>query len=556
MSRQRGRGLRLVAVVVITILLLLPFVNRAFHVDDTLFLYSARQILKNPLRPYDFMLTWNVTEEHMWQVTMNPPLACYYSAAVTGLFGEREVPLHLAYLLAALAASLGTYWLASRTSSNPFWSAVILVVCPGFLVTATGVSSDTLTLALYVLAVAAFVHGSQQNSWSVLMLAGVLGGLATVSKYLGITVVPLLAVYSVLREKRISARLLVLLIPLVVFAAWGAHGMYYYGQPHFLQACAYRSKLLSGAPKPAFLPLARHSYFLVMTASFFAGALGPSIFLSLCVCKRRLWGLVVSVAAASVTGITVWLIRGFFGTVVTGSTLPILLIFACGAGSFFCHCFRGIRSWSAERWLLTMWLTGILVFCAFFNWAVAVRVVLFSLPPAAILLGIAIQNQDVKRAWVIALVGVTALLALAVATADYRWAGSYRSAARKVAGEFKGEGNTLYFHAHWGLQFYMEKAGGKYLVWSPKHGQYDDIKSGDQLLLVLKALQNPSLQTAVDQQWKNQTMRPLWESVVYPFLGIHTQSNELRTGFYLATGPVPYSFSTRPCEIFVLFEQL
>src|SRR5271166_1189377 len=112
MSWSNARSLILLAAA--TLFCLLPFSDRAFHVDDPLFLWSAQQITAHPLDPYGFQLNWEGWLQPMSEVTKNPPLACYYSAVIGSIFGWSERALHLGFLLPALAMVSGTYRLAKR----------------------------------------------------------------------------------------------------------------------------------------------------------------------------------------------------------------------------------------------------------------------------------------------------------------------------------------------------------------------------------------------------------------------------------------------------------
>src|SRR5271156_6974664 len=58
-----------VLLVVLTLACLLPFIDKAFHIDDTLFVMAAKQIAKHPLNPYGFLLVWVATDLPMWAVT-------------------------------------------------------------------------------------------------------------------------------------------------------------------------------------------------------------------------------------------------------------------------------------------------------------------------------------------------------------------------------------------------------------------------------------------------------------------------------------------------------
>src|SRR3990167_8232379 len=101
--------------VLATALSLVPFAGKAFHVDDPLFLWTARQVQSHPADFYGFRVNWYGTDMAMAGVTKNPPVAAYYLAAAAALAGWGETALHLAFLLPAIAAVLGTFALARRS---------------------------------------------------------------------------------------------------------------------------------------------------------------------------------------------------------------------------------------------------------------------------------------------------------------------------------------------------------------------------------------------------------------------------------------------------------
>jgi len=74
---------------------LAPFLNKAFHIDDPLFLWMAEQITRHPLDPYGFTVNWAGPPQPMWVAMQNPPLCSYFIAAVSALFGSNEIALHL-----------------------------------------------------------------------------------------------------------------------------------------------------------------------------------------------------------------------------------------------------------------------------------------------------------------------------------------------------------------------------------------------------------------------------------------------------------------------------
>ena len=84
-----------------------PFIETAFHIDDPLFLWTAKQIVHHPADPYGFKVLWYTTEQPMFDVTKNPPLSSYYGAAVGKIAGWSEPAFHLAFILPAPGIVLG-----------------------------------------------------------------------------------------------------------------------------------------------------------------------------------------------------------------------------------------------------------------------------------------------------------------------------------------------------------------------------------------------------------------------------------------------------------------
>ena len=113
---------------------LLPFSGKAFNIDDTLFVYVARQITQHPLDPFGFKVNWFLDAVPMAYETKNPPFASYYIAAAASFVGWSERALHLAFLLPALAVVWGTYRLAQRFTNSPLLAAAATLLTPAFLV--------------------------------------------------------------------------------------------------------------------------------------------------------------------------------------------------------------------------------------------------------------------------------------------------------------------------------------------------------------------------------------------------------------------------------------
>ena len=80
-------------------LLLLPFLNKPFTIDDPLFLREAKHALVDPLHPADFEQVWNAGDrQKLSQYLLGGTLPAYVLAPVAAL-GGREWMAHLYQLL-------------------------------------------------------------------------------------------------------------------------------------------------------------------------------------------------------------------------------------------------------------------------------------------------------------------------------------------------------------------------------------------------------------------------------------------------------------------------
>src|ERR1039457_988335 len=102
-----------------------PFLNKAVHIDDSLFVWTAEQILKHPGDFYGFDVNWYGTTDSMASVNCNPPTTSYLLAGVMAIFGEREILLHAAMLLVGFAAAAGIFQLAKIWCDRPLLATFI-----------------------------------------------------------------------------------------------------------------------------------------------------------------------------------------------------------------------------------------------------------------------------------------------------------------------------------------------------------------------------------------------------------------------------------------------
>jgi 4-amino-4-deoxy-L-arabinose transferase-like glycosyltransferase len=237
LSRPQQREVTWLALA--TLLCLLPFANKAFHIDDPIFLWTAEQISQAPLDFYGFEINWYGQLQPMYEITKNPPLTSFYLAAVAAVSGWSEVALHLGMLLPALALVLGVRALAARLCDTPTLSAAIALATPALLVSATTLMSDVSMLALWCWGVVYFLRALDDDRATSALQAGLLVGLCALTKYFGVALLPLLFVHGWTRKRRPGAWLLAFAPPLLLWLAYDLHVSARYGLHPFLDVAGY-----------------------------------------------------------------------------------------------------------------------------------------------------------------------------------------------------------------------------------------------------------------------------------------------------------------------------
>ena len=477
-STVNRKFIEVAVVCVVTIVCLIPFVGKAFHIDDPLFIWSAKQIQSNPADFYGFAVNWYSEEMSMAEVTKNPPMACYYIALVGLLFGWSEVVLHIAFLVPAVAAALGTYYLARQFCSRPVPAALAAVLTPVFLVSSTNIMCDTMMLAFWVWAVVLWMRGLESGKHLLLFLGAVLIAVCALTKYFGMILLVLLLVYSLVKKRKLGAWVLFLLIPVIILAGYQWLTYVLYGRGLLLDAVAYatnprwvgRADLLTkGMTGLVF------TGGCIITGLFYIPLLWSRKFITVGVLLTILFIFALSFAEkiGAVTvhnaGVVKW---GFLVQLGLMAVAGVSLLGLAGMDLWKCR--------NAESLLLLLWVLGTFIFAGFINWTVNARSILPMVPAAGILLMRRIERRSrdkekTKLWWIVWPLVPAALVAVLVGWADYTWANTARDAAAKIGEKFKDKPGNVWFQAHWGFQYYMEAAGGRALDFEHLELESDDV---------------------------------------------------------------------------------
>jgi 4-amino-4-deoxy-L-arabinose transferase-like glycosyltransferase len=522
----------------LTLLCLLPFSGKAFHIDDPLFVWAAQQITKHPFDAYGFKVIWSTTLRPMSEVTKNPPLGAYYGALIGSIAGWSERALHIGFLLPALTLVLATYHLARRFTSSAWIAAAAALLTPGFIICSTSVMCDTMMLAIWVVAVLLWIKGLEPFSPGCLLTSALLMAACPLTKYFGMALVPLLFVYSLVRLRRLGSWILFLLIPICVLAGYQMWTHSLYGRGLLSDAAQYTNSLPQ-APGPSRLAKSLVGLAFLGGCSLTGLTFVPFLWSR----KQILAGAVLS----GLAGLAIW--KGWIHLQSPAShdhwfavCCQLTLYFAGGisvlalAGADFC------KNRDADSLLLGLWVSGTFIFAAFLNWTINARSILPLIPAVGILLARRLTWISLPpwlrnpRLLIIPLV-LSGALSLAAAVSDAELASSARKAAELVHNQSSpGGAANIFFEGHWGFQYYMQSYGAQ-----PVDVQTFRFTPG----IVIVVPQNNThifrlpAGVPVSQQTVEIKTNP-WIATMSPAVG---------AGFYASVwGPLPFAFGVVPPE--------
>ena len=544
----------------IPIICLLPFVGKAFHLDDTVYIWVARQIRDHPVDFFGFEATWGGYKAFMYDNNLNPPGVSYYIAAVVALFGEREIPLHLAMVIPASATAVGTYLLARRFCSRPLLATICCVVTPAFLVSSSNVMSDTMMLAFYVWAAVLWMRGLDLSSNSLLITSAILMAMSTLTKYFGITIIPLMLVYTIMRTKRMGSWLPILGISIIIIFAYEIYTGIIYGSGHIINAASYASQPMyhSGLSGSTLTRILIGFSFLggsLIVLLFFAPFLIDSVRSSLALVVGTLLGMALLISIDIETHKAVYV-----NNKPNWSYLIQFFLYSISGVVVIKLCVEDLwRSRDSASVFLGLSVIGTFIFSTVFNWSVNARSILPMAPAVGILIARRLDQRWCPRTqpecwelrWqTIGPLVPTLTIGLCLLWADYTWAGSQRAAVKQLQAEFSKNTtpspSTIYYAGHWGFQYYMDKSREMPEFDTRSIYAATSVNRGDRLIIPNNNSNPVSVPTDLAIQVKRLNLPACsWVCLMHYKVG---------AGFYSSMyGRLPYLFGSGPSENYDVF---
>jgi hypothetical protein len=445
-------------------LLLLPFLGKAFHIDDGAYLAYGRLIVERPLDAFHQTL-WFEGKERLLFDLPNPLFYQTILGAVCHVLGEREVTAHLVPFFFALLGLHGVASLARRLRVSPLAATSLVATSSAFLVMGTTVMPDMALFGLMVASMARLVSAVDDEKLSDAVLAGLLGAAAFLTRYTAVTTLAFLFAYPLLRQRITRTSVLPAGVAGLVVVLRELLNVHRFGQSHFLHTLR-----IWGVGSPDADHVIKNGFVEVMHL----GAqlpFAPLFLVAVVVARPR--GAAVALAGLGAAMTHAYLIADRLPILrVLWFAWPAYALLAIALGAAVSAVVpwvtRRMTHDLALRGLLAVWAIGT-TFAGIKYVHIASKYMLLPLP-AAVLLALDYlahaphgaprrRSRALVSALVPALMLASACLGLVVATDDYRWAGAYRAFFGDPLRKIGSSSGVTYVNAEWGIRYYAERVG-------------------------------------------------------------------------------------------------
>ena len=419
-------------------------IDKAFHIDDAFHLEAAQHIQENPIHPMSGFVNWKDSPQPL--SSFNQPPLFFYLIAITGkMFTYSEIAMHL---LMSLFTFLALYFFNSIANLiSPSTKRELLLYFafwPPFLINQNAMV-DVPLLAMILAATFYLLQAQQKDSTKNYLVSVLFFSVGLMIKY---TILPfILVVVLIILVKKQFNKLIVLVLPAIVFTIWCSWNYIEYGLFHFFDRSSHQ---IDFDLLPAFFAC------LGATAPFIIAliyGLKPSKRLRFAIYS----GLIISLVLLFMAFFK-WLSWEFLNRLLSPLFLAIglmvVLIILLDVVKTYISKFRQLIS--SHAFILLLLLSAFSVFVIISPQFMASRHLLVVVPFALLLshkliskAGFGMNSLGISIAFV---------MTVSLGMSDWQYADYYRNAVELVK---KEENQKTWALGHWAWQWYAQKAGMK-----------------------------------------------------------------------------------------------
>ena len=433
--------------IALALLLILPFLNKAYAIDDPVFLLESLQTMRDFLHPLHFTICWDnpVVCAAAPLVVPNVTLIAYFLLPATWL-GSPEWLVHLLQFGALCVGITATVSIALRLGCNRLeasFAGLLMAVFPLVLVYTNGATPDVLAMALGTAGMERLILWRRKPDIASGVSVAILLGLAPLGRPHLLLLTPIAAMLVASATGTKAARLLRAMGLFAVSA-----GIFWLGvlwsKDGAVNGAVIQPRLISTGT--IFFNVLSYFWYLIVPFPLgIAWMLGA----------RWRGGAVLLAAAGMLLALTL------LGRVSSQEAL-IAVCAGCGTIALLAAAWNAARLRSGERMLLVAWSAIPLAAAAYVH--LPPKYLIGGAPAIAILIVIFLRESHfpVRSVYVLAAACVT--LSWLTLRADAEFAGKAREAAKDLILPQTTAGRRVWVNGEWGIYWYAQRAGAQVLM--------------------------------------------------------------------------------------------
>lgn len=458
---------------VIALAVLLPFLTKAFTIDDVTFLSEAKHLLVDPFHPTAFNMVGDGQRMRVSARLVTGPVMAYLLVPSV-ILGGAEWMAHAIQAILLSISAFATAMLGMRLGADKTraaWAAIFLVVSPAVLGMAATAMPDIAAMSFGVLGMERISAWKIERKRSAAAMAAIFLGLAALSRPHAILLFGCAALWLYDQthptnggDRSHAISLVRSIAPLVLGLAFIAAVVYVTRDPASGATVANATLERASTTRFAFNVT---SFLIHWVTAFPLGVLWPFL-------RGRAFANPRRTLATYALGISLCILGGNFPVANWWAVLVLLCI--CHGIDVLVDIF--LDAWRRNDWtqlMLGTWLLIALPTAIYSH--LPSKFLVPSAPAMAILLALRMPaGYRVQRTLApVALVSLAGLaLGVLIILADARMAEIGRIGGRVVAREI-AEGNRVWMDGWWGYQWYAEAAGAEPMARTPPYPRPGDV---------------------------------------------------------------------------------
>ena len=525
--------LHVIVLSLISLALLIPFLDKAFHIDDSLFLDLGNFFFDGIDNYYKkTYYYYGLRHENVLNSSHSPLGLPPLNFLIYFLFeNPGEKVFHLIYSIFSVSAVIFTYIFFLRFSTSPFILSLLFLLTPPFILLSNNIMTDICFYAFLLGSFVFYISGTDKNCWKSILISVFLFTIAIAVSYQSVVFYPLFFICSYLKKKdtRYFYWMFASLLPILCWYLY--HYFIIWELPN-----PFNLKLPYPVDKALTLKLKLIYYLMNLGLSFFS-----PIILIIYSFKKQLGPLyLISFVFSFILFMSIddFILNGYSVT----QKIIMLIFFSFSIYIVLNMLYRFAGSLSrklenSDELFLLSWFLFFFAICILFTPFGTNRYLLPLIPPLLILLANKIKFNRLIFLYLLLMV----IFSLRIAAADYNYANSYKSFARNVKNKVSSTG-TIWFTGEWGFRHYMTEEGYKYLT-------YDSVLKKNDLII------KPQLNSPIDLGKLDILLNLEKNFSIDSREKLKILSLKSKAGFYShGFGFFPFWFNDGPLEYFEVYK--